>query len=74
MKIKKILPNRPVTIEYRTFTPYGNDILEGYARWNGKELISLDGDAWNINDEIGDYYLYDGDEMVVWYESKWIIG
>ena len=45
MKLKDLLSNKIITIEVRTFDPNGDDMLFGYCRWNGKELVSLDGDT-----------------------------
>ena len=58
MRIKDIvnyIDENDITIEYRTYTPDGYDILTGYCRWNGMQLIPLDGDTYSLNDEIIKY-------------------
>ena len=56
MKVKDILPSYPLEkIMVRTNDPLKEDydgILFGYVSWNGKELISLDGDNYYLEDEI----------------------
>lgn len=68
-------------IIYRTFDPYGRDILAGACRWESGELIPEDGDDYSLDDEITDYSMeleFNDKEsvlrlyLVVWYESEWL--
>lgn len=48
----------PFDIEYRCVYPEidkENDILFGFSRWDGTNLISLDGDSYDVEDEITHY-------------------
>ena len=65
--------DRPLDIEYRCNAPKyddEDDMLFGYCRWDGKELISCDGDNYYLNDVI-ERYLCDGKRLTVWIEVKW---
>ena len=72
VKLKDILPKREVHIEYRTFTPDGQDCLSGFCHWDGKNLQPLDGDIYSLDDVISSHE-WDGEKnLVVWYQSRWI--
>ena len=45
-------------------------MLFGYCYWDGKELISGDGDNYYLNDII-ERYQCDGKHLTVWIEVKW---
>ena len=72
----KSIDENYITIEYRTYTPGGEDILAGYCRWNGMQLISMDGDSYSLDDEITKYEInvntHDKILLTVWYESSWV--
>lgn len=72
MKLKDLLSNKIITIEVRTFDPNGDDMLFGYCRWNGKELVSLDGDTYSVEDEVCKFKFDNPSELTYWFESEWI--
>lgn len=74
MKLKKLLPKRKITIEYRTCDPFGQDILAGVCEWDGKTLIPLDGDLYYVDDEISSYVWENNNHLIIWYLSEWITG
>ena len=60
--IKKCNLKLPVSIMYRITLPPDlveecghDDTLLGYCEWDGKEIISLDGDSYSLDDEILEY-------------------
>ena len=77
-RLRDLLPaNENVSIEYRCNAPKcddEDDMLFGACYWDGKELISEDGDSYYLNDVIEKYmwneeeYPYD---LTVWIEVKW---
>lgn len=72
MKLKDILSNSPIDkIEVRTNDPFGDDMLFGFCRWTGTELVSLDGDNYSIEDEITKYK-FDEYGLTYWIESEWV--
>lgn len=78
VKVKDILrPNVPIkTIMVRTNDPVDpqnkDGILAGYCSWDGNKLISLDGDIYDLEDEIYRYeYEADG-SVTYWYDSEWV--
>ena len=71
--LKDLLDEKPIkVIEYRCNSPFEDeeDMLFGYCSWNGKELISEDGDNYYLNDVIEDY-AWDDDELIVWIKVEW---
>lgn len=48
------------------------DMLIGYCSWDGKNLISLDGDDYFLNDPI-DYWEYDNENRILtcWSQVDW---
>lgn len=77
IKVRDILPNYPLNdIMVRTNYPKGVDdytgdgILLGYVVWNGKELISLDGDTYYL-DEYVTRYEWDNGQLIYWIHSIW---
>ena len=72
MKLKDILSNSPIDkIEVRTNDPFGDDMLFGFCRWTGTELVSLDGDNYSIEDEITKYE-FEEYGLTYWIESEWV--
>ena len=68
-------PNQPIdTIQYRCYgpAPIFEDMVFGYCRWTGSELISLDGDSYSLDDEIIKYQFIDEDFLVIYFEAEWI--
>lgn len=55
--IRNIDLTPPFDIEYRFTIPQEElfDELFGFARWTGEELVSLDGDSYDLDDEIINY-------------------
>ena len=72
MKLKDLLKNTAIDIEYRTYDPFGEDVLAGYCRWTGSELVSVDGDNYSIDDYISKHRWNSSNNLTIWYESKWI--
>ena len=91
MKLKDILytnyrpnwDNKEIRITYRAITPDKMDIFAGECKYNfeTKELTSLDGDVYSLEDDItkweyddpvveGDTYSYEG--ITVWFEAVWV--
>ena len=72
MQLKYLLEYKPIDIEYRTYDMFGDDILAGYCKWTGTELVALDGDNYSVEDEVYKYRRNTPRDLTVWYESKWI--
>lgn len=75
MVFRDALNKGPVKeIEVRTNAsnelPYKDDMLFGYCSWDGEKLISLDGDFYDLGEEIYRFE-YDGDGLTVWIVSNW---
>ena len=77
-RLRDLLPaNENVSIEYRCNAPKcddEDDMLFGACYWDGKELISEDGDNYYLNDVIEKYEWNDEDwpyNLTVWIEVKW---
>lgn len=67
MKIKDILPGRPINeIVYRMRGDGVEDELFGYCAWDGNRLISLDGDSYYLDEEILEYKYNDDGKLTVW--------
>ena len=65
--------DKPIDIEYRCNAPKGydeDDMLFGYCHWDGKELISGDGDNYYLRD-IVERYQCDGKHLTIWIEVEW---
>ena len=71
------LENTDINITYRTtgiiWDGSQEDILAGFALWENGYLFSLDGDSYELDDEIDKYQLTE-DSLIVWYESEWLTG
>lgn len=67
-------------VEYRTnifIDGRKNDTWIGTVLYDGETLIPYDQDSYSLDDVINDYeYVGDVEEpyLIVWYESRWIIG
>lgn len=72
MKLKDILTDNKLYIEYRTNSPLDEDILSGSCYWDGKELHPIDRDIYSVDDVITRYQIENERNLIVWYESKWI--
>ena len=71
MIVKDILPYHPIKkIEVRTYDPNGEDMLLGYCAWNGRSLISLDGDNYSVSEVVKKYEWHD-DMLVYWVNAIW---
>lgn len=66
-------PDQYIEIEYRCNSPFPEeeDILFGYATWNGEELISNDGDNYYSRDRVYAHEWIDSHHLTVWIEVKW---
>ena len=54
---KKTEPPIPITV--RTNSPFdGEDMLFGFCSWDGENLISEDGDSYDLDDEVVKYELH----------------
>lgn len=62
-----------VEIEYRCNSPFPEeeDMLFGYATWNGKKLISNDGDNYYLRDRVYAHEWIDSHHLTVWIEVKY---
>ena len=75
--LRDLLPaGKKVKIEYRCDGPVDEcddteDMLFGFAIWNGEELISGDGDNYYLGDVV-DRYEWNGDTyLTIWIEVVW---
>lgn len=79
--LRDLLPKESgiITIEYRCFGPkdeYGDreDMLFGYCKWDGENLISGDGDNYYLGDVITHYEWFDEKtkkDLTVWIDVQW---
>lgn len=71
MIVKDILPPHPVDeIMVRTTGPDGEDMLFGYCKWDGENLISLDGDEYYLS-ELVQKYENNKDSLTYWIYTEW---
>ena len=75
IRLRDLLPaGTKVDIQYRCNAPQMDDeedMYFGFCYWDGKELISGDGDNYYLNDVIENFE-WDGDtELTVWIEVVW---
>ena len=75
MKLKDIL-TKPTEISWRILLNEKNakslgtkDIFAGVCEWNGKKLISTDGDSYSVDDEIVGF-LKMSDHLVYWTKEE----
>lgn len=74
MKVKEILPQHPVNIAVRINAPENcgyKDLLFGHCKWDGKDLISLDGDTYSIEDEICRCEYETDGSLTYWISAEW---
>ena len=70
---KEGLSEKTLRVEYRSVSPEGLDLFTGEAEYCRGELRSLDGDDYELDDEIVKYELSDdGTELKVWEELEWL--
>lgn len=83
MKVKDIMPANPINIMVRVFLPqdidyilYEEDTLFGYCRWDGRNLISEDGDSYDLDDEIvkWEIRIFNEEPFIVYWEKtgEWL--
>ena len=66
MKVKDILPDHPLEKITVRVADKGVDILIGFCHWTGSELIPLDGDNYQLNDEIEKYEFDEAGNLTYW--------
>lgn len=73
MFLKGLLTDKPIdTIEVRTYDPSGDDMLFGYCRWTGSELISEDGDSYSVDEEVEKWeYNEEKNWLTYWFAAEW---
>ena len=78
MLIKEIIEKegfagKDLHIEYRATSPEGIDCFTGSADYCGGEMKSLDGDDYELEDEIVKYEISeDRKTLKVWEELEWL--
>lgn len=73
MKVKDILPEYPLNnITVRMNDPWEDNMLFGYCAWDGKNLISLDGDSYYLDEEIVKYEYDAVGNLTYWISGQWI--
>lgn len=75
LTVKDILPLSPLSeIMVRVNSPFPDEedgMLFGYCAWDGKKLISLDGDNYDLNDIVTRYeHDLDGN-LTYWIHAEW---
>ena len=71
-----LLKGEVVEIMYRCNAPEycdEEDMLFGYAKWDGENLYSGDGDNYYLNDVI-ERFEWTDDYLIVWIEVMWSSG
>lgn len=73
--LRDLLPkDKKVKVEYRCNAPKiddDEDMLFGYAIWDGKELISGDGDNYYLGDVVEKYEWESDMDLTIWIEVIW---
>ena len=73
--LRDLLPkDKKVKVEYRCNAPKiddDEDMLFGYAVWDGKELISGDGDNYYLGDVVEKYEWESDIDLTIWIEVIW---
>lgn len=73
--LKDLLPkDKKVKVQYRCNAPKiddDEDMLFGYAIWDGKELISGDGDNYYLGDVVEKYEWESDMNLTIWIEVIW---
>lgn len=75
MKLKDVLPKTPTDITIRANVPSEcgkDDILIGFCQWDGAKLISLDGDSYELDDEIVKYEYEPDGSLICWISVTWV--
>ena len=68
MILKDILPDRPLDEIMVRASWKDTDILIGFCRWTGRELQPLDGDNYDLYDEI-ERFEFDKDGNLTYWEA-----
>lgn len=77
MRVKDILTEKPIScimVRCNSPVPEEEDTLFGYCRWDGKELISCDGECYYLDEKICKYTFDTGiDEvdLIYWIHFSW---
>lgn len=75
--LRDLLPvGKKVTIEYRCNAPLecsdtNEDMLFGFAIWDGEKLNSGDGDNYYLGDVVMRYEWNYDDYLIIWIEVTW---
>ena len=72
--LKDLLPkDKEISIMYRCNAPYDDeeDMLYGYAYWDGRSLEGEDGDNYSLNDIVDVYRWKDDTSLTVWISVEW---
>ena len=76
LRVKDILPNYPlkdIMVRMYCCDKYGEewDLLFGYCHWTGKELVSGDGDSYDLDDEVLKFEFDEKNKkLVYWIECE----
>ena len=72
LKLRDILPEHPVDcICERGADPYGEDMLLGICKWDGENLIPLDGDSYSLDAEVLKYEYDENNNLSYWTPTTW---
>lgn len=73
--LRDLLPKgKKVKVEYRCNAPKMDDeedMLFGFAIWNGEELISGDGDNYYLGDVVERFEWHGDMDLTIWIEVMW---
>ena len=59
-------------MQVRINAPDGGDMFFGYCHWDGKELVSGDGDDYSLTELISQYeFNEDKTELTYWIIGEW---
>ena len=73
LTLRDILPKHSIeTIMERGYDPEGEDILLGYCKWDGQNLIPLDGDSYSLDVEVLSYEYETDGTLVFWTPVTWL--
>lgn len=66
-------PESNMIIEFRCNSPVPEeqDMLMGFATWDGEELVGKDGDNYYLNDCVYAYERINKKYLTLWIEVKW---
>lgn len=67
MTLKEVLPERQVYIECRTHDVYGDDVLSGFCKWTGENLVAVGKTSYSIEDTISSYEWDGPNNLIIWY-------